>query len=128
MAQNPLLAKSKVAKRGVGFLLQCWENRGKIKYAGHDSQIGTDWEKLKYPFTDYRILKSLDTLSLFKFIKNDPRFKEMIHALASKQDANGRFTPESIHHVWSDFDFGQKEKPSFWITFLALRILKRCYE
>jgi hypothetical protein len=128
MAQNPLLAKSKVVKRGIEFLLQCWENRGKIKYAGHDSQIGTDWEKLKYPFTDYRILKSLDTLSQFKFIKNDPRFKEMIDALASKQDANGRLTPESIHQVWSDFDFGQKEKPSFWITFLALNILKRIYE
>jgi hypothetical protein len=128
MAQNPSLAKSKVAKRGVEFLLQCWENRGKIKYAGHDSQIGTDWEKLKYPFTDYRILKSLDTLFQFKFIKNDPRFKEMIDALASKQDANGRFTPESVHQVWSDFDFGQKEKPSFWITFLALNILKRSYE
>jgi hypothetical protein len=125
MAQNPVLRKSKVTKRGVEFLLQCWEKRGKIKYAGHDSQIGTDWEKLKYPFTDYRILKSLDTLSQFKFIKNDPRFKEMIDVLASKQDANGRFTPESIHHVWSAFDFGQKEKPSFWITFLAFRILKR---
>ena len=108
--------------------MQCWENRSKIKYAGHDSQIGTDWEKLKYPFTDYRILKSLDTLSQFKFIKNDPRFKEMIDVLASKQDANGRFTPESIHQVWSDFDFGQKEKPSFWVTFLALNILKRIYE
>lgn len=108
--------------------MQCWENRGKIKYAGHDSQIGTDWEKLKYPFTDYRILKSLDTLSQFKFIKNNPRFKEMIDVLASKQDANGRFTPESIHHAWSDFDFGQKEKPSFWITFLVLNILKNIHE
>jgi len=128
MAQNPLLKKSQVAKRGVEFLLQCWENRGKIKYAGHDSQISTGWEKLKYPFTDYRILKSLDTLSQFKFIRNDKRFKEMIDVLVSKQDPNGCFTPESIHQVWADFDFGQKEKPSGWITFLALHILKRIYE
>ena len=128
MSRNPLLKKNKVTKRGVEFLLQCWENKGKIKYAGHDSQIGTGWEKLKYPFTDYRILKSLDTLSQFKFTKNDPRFNEMIHALVSRQDPNGRFRPESIHLVWSDFDFGQKEKPSRWVTFLALRILKRIYE
>jgi hypothetical protein len=128
MGQNPLLKKSKEAKRGVEFLLQCWENKGKVKYAGHDSQIGTGWDKLKYPFTDYRILKSLDTLSRFEFAKNDPRFKDMIHTLASKQDPNGRFTPESIHLVWSDFDFGQKEKPSRWITFLALRILRRIRE
>jgi prenyltransferase beta subunit len=125
MAQNPLLKKSKVIKKGVKFLLQCWENRGKIKYAGHDSQIGTGWEKLKYPFTDYRILKSLDTLSQVKFVKRDPRLKEMIDLLLSKQNSNGQFTPESIHHIWCNFDFGQKEKPSRWITFLALRILKR---
>jgi len=128
VGQNPLLKKNKVAERGVEFLFQCWENKGKIKYAGHDSQIGTGWEKLKYPFTDYRILKCLDTLSGFKFTKNDPRFKDMIHMLASKRDPSGRFTPESIHLVWSDFDFGQKEKPSRWITFLALRILKRICE
>jgi len=128
MAQNPSLKRSEVVKRGVEFLLQCWENKGKIKYAGHDSQIGTGWEKLKYPFTDYRILKSLDTLSRFKFTKNDQRFKDMIHTLSSKQDPNGCFTPESIHLVWSDFDFGQKKKPSRWITLLSLRILKRIYE
>jgi hypothetical protein len=128
MAQNPLLKKNKMTKSGVEFLLRCWENRGKIKYAGHDSLIGTGWEKLKYPFTDYRILKSLDTFSQFEFTKNDQRLKEMIQALASKQDSNGCYTPESIHLVWSDFDFGQKEKPSRWITFLALRILKRTYK
>ncbi len=125
MAQNPLLKKSKVAKQGTEFLLQCWEKRGKVKYAGHDSQIGTGWEKLKYPFTDYRILKSLDTLSRFQFAKGARRFEAMIQVLASKQDPNGRFTPESIHLIWSDFDFGQKKKPSRWITSLAWRILKR---
>jgi hypothetical protein len=128
LAQNHLLSKHEVTKRGVEFLLQCWEKRGTVKYAGHDSQIGTGWEKLKYPFTDYRILKSLDTFSQFPFAKNDQRFKQMIDVLASKQDPNGRFTPESVHLVWSDFDFGQKKKPSRWITFLALRILKRTFQ
>jgi hypothetical protein len=127
MVQNPSLKKSKAARKGVEFLLQCWEKRGKVKYAGHDSQIGTGWEKLKYPFTDYRILKSLDTLSQYQFPKDDQRFKQMIDVLKSKQDQQGRFTPESIHLVWSDFDFGQKKKPSRWITFRALRILKRIF-
>jgi len=27
--------------------------------------------------------------------------------------------------VWADFDFGQKENPSRWVTLLALRIVKR---
>ncbi len=123
-AQNLKLHNSDITKRGVEFLLTCWEDRGKIKYAGHDSQIGIGWEKLKYPFTDYRILKYLDTLSQFAFIKSDPRINEMLYALISKNDENGRFYAESIHKVWSDFDFGQKELPSRWITLMVYRIAK----
>jgi len=93
--------------------------------AGHDSQIETGWEKLKYPFTDYKILKFLDVLSQFEHAKKRLGESEMVNLLLSKRDENGRFTPESIHKVWSDFDFGQKEKPSKWITLLALRVVKR---
>jgi prenyltransferase beta subunit len=125
LAQNPELKNSKITQRSVEFLLGCWDNRGKIKYAGHDSQIGTGWEKLKYPFTDYRILKYLDILSQFEYTKTNPRMGAMIDLLISKQDKNGRFYAESIHQVWSDFDFGQKELPSRWITLLVYRIVKR---
>jgi hypothetical protein len=127
LAQNPRLRNSQVAKSGIDFLFECWEKRGRIKYAGHDSQIETDWEKLKYPFTDYKILKFLDVLSRFEYARQRLQKSEMIDVLLSKKDHKERFTPQSIHEVWSDFDFGQKEKPSRWITFLALRILKRIY-
>jgi hypothetical protein len=125
LAQNPRLRKSEGVRRGVDFLFGCWENREKIKYAGHDSQIGTDWEKLKYPFTDYKILKFLDALSQFEYAKQRFQGSEMVNLLLSKRDSEGRFTPESIVKAWSDFDFGQKDKPSRWITLLALRIAKR---
>jgi len=125
LAQNPRLRNSEVARNGVDFLFGCWENRGKIKYAGHDSQVGTDWEKLKYPFTDYKILKFLDVLSQFEYAKQRLHESEMVDLLLSKRDGKGRFTPESIVKAWSDFDFGQKDKPSRWITLLALRIAKR---
>jgi len=125
LAQNPELRNSEIAMNGVDFLFKCWEKRGKIKFAGHDSQVGTDWEKLKYPFTDYKILKFLDVLSQFEYVKKRLRKSEMVNLLLSKQDEKGRFTPESIHKVWSNFDFGQKEKPSRWITLLALRVIKR---
>jgi hypothetical protein len=127
LAQNPKLRNSKTTIKGVNFLFECWKNRGKIRYAGHDSQIGTDWEKLKYPFTDYKILMSLDVLSQFEHAKPRLQESEMVKLLLSKRDEKGRFTPESIIKVWSDFDFGQKEKPSRWIMLLALRILKRIY-
>jgi hypothetical protein len=125
LAQNPQLRSSEVARKGVDFLFECWEKRGKIRYAGHDSQIGTDWEKLKYPYADYKILKHLDVLSSFDHAKARLRESEMVAVLFSKADKKGRFTPESIVKVWSAFDFGQKEKPSRWITFLALRIARR---
>ncbi len=125
LAQNPEFKNGAIAKKSAKFLLKCWENRGKIKYAGHDSQIGTGWEKLKYPFTDYRILKYLDVLTQFKFMKNNPRIRAMIDLLISKKDEDGRFYAESIHKVWNDFDFGQKESPSRWLTLIVYRIIKR---
>jgi hypothetical protein len=127
LAKNSRLRKGEVARRGVDFLFGCWKNRGKIKYAGHDSQVGTGWEKLKYPFTDYKILKFLDVLSRFECAGHRLRESEMVNLLFSKRDGHGRFTPESIVKVWSDFDFGQKDEPSRWITLLAMRIAKRIY-
>jgi prenyltransferase beta subunit len=128
LAENPKLRNSEIAKNGVDFLFNCWQNRRKMKYAGHDSQIEVDWDKLKYPFTDYKILKFLDVLSKYENARKRLQESEMVALLLSRQDEGGRFTPESIHKVWSDFDFGQKERPSRWITFLAWRIVKRIYE
>ena len=125
LAQCPELKNGHATKRGLAFLLKCWDNRGKIKYAGHDSQIGKGWEKLKYPYTDYRILKYLDVLSRFESLRDDPRMRAMIEALIAKTDEHGRYHSESIHKVWSDFDFGQKKKPSRWITLLTYRIIRR---
>ena len=127
LAQHPEFRNSETAKKGVDFLFGCWENKGKIKYAGHDSQIGTDWDKLKYPFADYKILKFLDVLSQFEYAKERVRKSEMMNILLSKRNERGMFTPESVIEAWSDFDFGQKKKPSRWITLLALRIAKRTY-
>jgi hypothetical protein len=125
LAENPEISNGTISRRGLKFLLKCWRNRGKIKYAGHDSQIGRGWEKLKYPYTDYRILKYLDILSRFESVRKDPGMHEMMDMLIGKRDSLGRYSAESIHRVWSDFDFGQKKTPSRWITFLAYRIIKR---
>lgn len=125
LTQNPDLRKSEIAHRSAEFLLGCWENRGKMKYAGHDSQIGRGWEKLKYPFTDYRILKYLDVLSQLEWTHDDSRMIPILDLLVGKHDENGCFYAESVHGVWSDFDFGQKESPSRWITLLVYRIVRR---
>jgi hypothetical protein len=125
LTQHPKHRQSRLAAKLARFLLDCWENRTQIKYAGHDSQIGQGWEKLKYPFTDYRILKYLDVLSQVSAIRSNPRMHQVLHLLFSKRDAEGRFTAESIHRAWSVFDFGQKKVPSRWLTLLAYRSARR---
>jgi hypothetical protein len=125
LASHPSYVDSDISGKCASFLLGCWDNRGKIKYAGHDSQIGSGWEKLKYPFTDYRILHFLDTLVRLPSVQDDSRLSEVAGILLSKRDADGKFTPESIHKAWSDFDFGQKKVPSRWLTCLAHIVLKR---
>jgi len=125
LAAHPELRDGDCSRRSASFLLGCWDNRGSIRYAGHDSQIGTGWGKLKYPYTDYRILAYLDTLSRLEFVRHDPRMVAIADQLAARLDEQGRFVPQSIHKVWADFDFGQKKYPSRWITFLVYRILGR---
>jgi hypothetical protein len=119
LTAHPSLRDSATCRRCAMFLLTCWDNRGRIKYAGHDSQIGSGWEKLKYPFTDYRVLHYLDALSRVASVRGDARLAQMAEFVMSKRDADGRLTPESIHKAWSEFDFGQKAKPSRWLTCLA---------
>ncbi|UCG16204.1 MAG: terpene cyclase/mutase family protein [Phycisphaerales bacterium] len=125
LAHNKALHGSHTVKTAIAFLLDCWDKRGKVKYAGHDSQISTGFGKLKYPFTDYRILKYLTVLSEFESVRQDHRVQEMLQLGVSKCDRDGRFAPEAVHRAWSEFDFGRKKAPSRWITFLVLRILAR---
>ncbi len=125
LVQDPGRSSSAAALKAARFLLDCWDNRGKVKYAGHDSQIGKGWEKLKYPFTDYRILKVMDVLSRVEQVRGDVRLHTMISLVTSRKDKSGRFTPDSINKAWSDFDFGQKVAPSRWLTLVTYRIARR---
>jgi len=47
-------------------------------------------------------------LSQFECAKPRLQEAEMVNLLLSKRDSKERFSPESIHKVWSSFDFGQK--------------------
>ena len=87
--------------------------------------MGTDFRKLKTPFIWYGILHVLDILSQFGWLKNDPRIQEMGQIVKLKASDEGRYTPESEWNAWKGWDFGQKKEPSQWLTFLALRMLKR---
>jgi len=123
LAQAPELQDSPAARTGAEMLLTHWERRTERKI--YMFGIGTDFRKLKYPFVWYDILHVADVLSRFPFARQNPRLREMAEVILSKQDDQGRFTPESVWRAWKDWEFGQKKAPSPWITLLALRVIKR---
>lgn len=50
-----------------------------------------------YPFVQYQLLKTVDTLSLLPAVHADPHYQEMVDRLKSKQNAEGRWLAESIN-------------------------------
>ncbi len=108
---------------GAECLLNLWKRSREVH--PYMFFMGTDFRKLKAPFVWYDILHVLDTLSQFRWLKNDPRLREMGQIVKSKVNSEGKYTPESEWTAWKGWDFGQKKEPSRWITFLALRMLKR---
>jgi hypothetical protein len=123
LAQFPQYHDSKAAHDGAECLLNLWQNSRSLH--PYIFYMGTDFRKLKAPFVWYDLLHVLDVLSQFSWLKGDPRLLDMANLLRSKADAEGKFTPESVWQPWRDWDFGQKKQPSRWLTFLALRALKR---
>jgi hypothetical protein len=123
LAQLPAWRDHSVCHTGAESLLSLWQQRKERK--PYLFGMGTDFAKLKAPLVWYDILHVTEVLTQFSWLGEDKRLQEMLDILASKADSEGTFTAESVWKAWSDWDFGQKKRPSFWITFLAHRILKR---
>ncbi len=123
LAQAPEMKEGKEILKAAEMLLWHWEHQKDRKL--YLFGIGTDFRKLKYPFVWYDILHVVDVLSQIDALQNDERLREMVDTIVSKQDSDGRFTPESVWMAFKGWDFGQKKIPSPWMTFLVARILKR---
>jgi hypothetical protein len=111
------------AKYGVETLLNLWEHRQ--EQHPYIFYMGTDFSKLKVPLVWYDLLHVLEVLTHYPDFRNDPRLQNMLGVLKSKADSDGRFTLESVWTAWKDWEFEQKKVPSFWLTFLAIRMIKR---
>ncbi len=111
------------ARTGTEMLLGHWEHQKERRF--YRFGIGTDFRKLKYPFVWYNILHVVDVLSRFSWVRDDPRFVQMVEAITAQADAQGRYTAGSMYRAWKGWDFANKKQPSPWLTFLVLRILQR---
>ena len=119
----PEYRDSQVAMSSVKALLNLWENS--LHQHPYMFYMGTDFRKMKAPSCWYDIVSVAGVLSKYQFVRNDPRFLEMMKHIKDKQDKNGLFTPESVYQKLKDWDFGQKKVPSPYLTYLCYQIFKR---
>ena len=123
LAQVPEYLDSPATRTGAEMLLRHWEHQSERKLFLFG--IGTDFRRLKYPFVWYDILHVTDVLSRFPFVHADPRFREMVKTITAQADEKSRYTATSMYRAWKGWSFADKKRPSPWLTFLVLRILKR---
>jgi hypothetical protein len=123
LAQVPAMLDSPATRTGAEMLLEHWACQGELKM--YLFGIGTDFRKLKYPFVWYNVLHVVDVLSQLPFVHDDTRFREMVEAITSQADGQGRYTATSMYRAWKGWSFADKKTPSPWLTLLVLRILHR---
>lgn len=126
LSQIPEWRDSKVCLRGSESLLQLWEQRKERR--PYLFAMGTDFAKLKSPMVWYDILHVLEVLTQFRHLRKDRRLLEMVEVLKAKSDTEGQFTAESVWKAWSNWEFGQKKTPSFWLALQSHKISKRMSE
>ena len=108
---------------GAETLLGLWE--GRLRLHPYQFYMGTDFCKMKAPLVWYDVLHVADVLTRFPRFSTDPRLITLVEVIHEKADADNRFIPGSIWTAWKDWDFGQKQEPSRWLTFLAHRVTQR---
>ena len=124
LAAAPTLLDSPAAHVAVEMLLQHWASPPGQKY--YLFGVGRNFRKLKAPFIWYDLLHVSAVLSQFPFAHCDPRFQDMLAALAAQAGADGRYTAGSMYTSWKGWSFADKKNPSPWLTCLALCVQQRC--
>jgi len=123
LAQIPEWRDNKACVTGAKALLTLWEQRQERR--PYLFAMGTDFAKLKAPMVWYDIIHVLEVLTQFPGMLEDRRLLEMLDIMKNNCDEHGRYTPGSIWKAWSEWEFGQKRSPSYWLTLQVHRILKR---
>ena len=107
----------------VDLLLEHWEQREEGLRLS-DFGIGKRFKALEYPAMKYGIMRVLDVVSLFPHAFAASGFESML-AFVQEKSVDGKYVAESVPEAYAEFDFGQMQQPSRWLTFLVKRIEKR---
>lgn len=120
LGQYERYKRDPMLNRAIDSLIEHWEGRD----IRHGFGIGRRFMSLNYPAVKYGVLRVLDVLSLFPYAISSRAFQSMLDFVHQKA-SGGQYYAESIDDSYAEFDFGQKEEPSRWLTFLIKRIEKR---
>jgi hypothetical protein len=126
LSQAAGMVDSPAAQTAAEMLLKHWASSPSQKH--YLFGVGSDFRKLKYPYVWYDILHVGEVLSRFPFTRSDPRFHTLAAAVLNQVGPDGRFTASSMYQSWKGWSFADKKKPSPWLTFLVLRMMKRLGE
>lgn len=107
----------------IDLLLEHWRRQDEV-WRPYGFGIGSEFKKLRYPAVKYGILRVLDVLSKYPYAVKKAEFREMLAFVLQKAE-DDRYSAESVSKMFGDFDFGKRNEPSRWITFLINRIEKR---
>ena len=117
----PQLVHGSAAHTGAEMLLSHWADPANPK--PYLFGAGTDFRKLKYPFIWYDILHVAHVLSRYAFVRDDPRYQQMVLAITTQAGPGGRYTATSMYQSWKGWSFADKMNPSPWLTCLVHGIL-----
>lgn len=109
---------------GVNFLLSHDLLRADYPYAEEISDL---WWRFGFP-PGYAAdaLEALEVLSAHG-VTDDPRLSPVLRQVLEKQDEQGRWLLETtLEKTWTQFE--EKGRPSKWVTWRALRALKRFFK
>lgn len=118
----PEYKDSDLANSCINALLDLWEKSE--EQHPYMFYMGKDFRKIKAPTLWYDILSVANCLSEFDYAKKDPRYAEMLSIIEAKADSEKKYTPESVYQKCAEWDFGQKKKPSEWLTYVCLKVLQ----
>jgi len=123
-ARTPLMRKA--IQIGVDFLLA--HDPAVADYpTSQNTKPSRSWFKFGFPvFYVTDMLQNLTALTALGY-GVDPRLRNAIALLLSKQDQLGHWKMEYSYNGKTWVDIEQKGKPSKWVTLRALRVLKRVH-
>ena len=120
--RTPLIEQA--IQRGIDFFFSVDPAEALYPSGWNEKPSGNWW---KFGFPVFYVTDLLQILEVFAELGMlyDPRLKNALDIVRSKQDAQGRWPLEYSYKGKTWIDVGETKQPNKWVTLRALRVLKR---